>query len=407
MTSLFPSQRAAEDFDSVIEGLAPPAVVDRYADLFATVETLRTQPEVLPRAEFASDLRSRLMTAAEIELVPAPPVVRRLEPTRTHKRNRRLGTLAASLVIVGGTAGMAAAAQGSLPGDALYPIKRGIEQASVAVHPSDAGKGAALLDQARTRLDEVDELQAQGTPDAALVASTLESFRSAAEAGSAKLFTAYQADGDSSDISTVRGFTSDQMARVADLSAGSSPVADDQLVDVADLLSDIDQQARVLCAGCGPQTPLQPPAALSSGAGAASVNSLLARPVSQARADVAQARAARIASLQAAAERSAQTVAQIERARKAAAEKRAAAGAGDSAQASAPVTNTVTPDGTLVPNVTHAGKTAVKNLVTGVTGTLTTVTQGVTKNKTPLDPVVKGLTDTANGVTDQLLPTDH
>ena len=79
MTSLFPSQRAAEDFDSVVEGLAPPAVADRYADLFATVETLRTQPEVLPRAEFASDLRSRLMTEAATELVPARA---RRTPTR-------------------------------------------------------------------------------------------------------------------------------------------------------------------------------------------------------------------------------------------------------------------------------------------------------------------------------------
>ena len=102
------------------------------------------------------------------------------------------------------------------------------------------------------------------------------------------------------------------MGRVADLSDGSTPVASDQLVDTADLLADIDQQARVLCGACSPQAPLQPPAALSSGAGAASVDNLLARPVSQVRADVAQARAAqaaRIAALQAAAERSAQAVA--------------------------------------------------------------------------------------------------
>jgi len=398
MTSLFPSQRAAEDFDSVVEGKASPAVADRYADLFATVETLRTQPEVLPRAEFASDLRSRLMTEAATVLVPAAPVVRRLEPSRARKRNRRIGTLAAGLVIVGGTAGMAAAAQGSLPGDALYPVKRGIEQASVAVHPSDAGKGAAQLDQARTRLAEVKALQAQDSPDEALIASTLESFRSAAAAGSDKLFTAYQADGDTSDISTVRGFTSDQMAQVADLSDASIPVDGDQLVDTADLLADIDQQARVLCAACAPQAPLQPPAALSSGAGAASVDNLLARPVSQVRADVARAQAARIARLQAAAERSAQAVAQVER------ENKAAANA--PAQATDPVTNTVTPDGRLVPSVTTAGKTAVKDLVSGVTGTVTTVTQGVTKNKTPLDPVVKGLTDTVDGVTEQLLPDD-
>jgi hypothetical protein len=402
MTSLFPSQRAAEDFDSVIEGLAPPAVADRYADLFATVETLRAQPEVLPRAEFASDLRLRLMTAAQTELVATTPVVRRLEPSRAHKRNRRIGSLAAGLVIVGGTAGMAAAAQGSLPGEALYPVKRGIEQATVAVHPTDAGKGAALLDQARARLDEATALQAQGSPDAALIASTLESFRSAADAGSDKLFTAYQADGDSRDISTVRAFTTQQMMLVDDLSDGSNPVSGDQLVDTADLLADIDQQARVLCGSCGPQGPVELPAALSAGAAAVSVDTLLARPVSQARLDIAETRAAQeaqIARLKAAAERGAQAAAQVER------ENKAATTA--SAQATAPVTNTVTPEGTLVPTVTTAGKTAVKGLVTGVTGTVTTVTQGITQNDTPLDPVVKGLTDTVDGATEKLLPTEH
>jgi hypothetical protein len=405
MTSLFPSQRAAEDFDDVVEGLAPPAVVDRYADLFATVETLRTQPEVLPRAEFVGDLRERLMAAAETELVTAPAVVRRLEPSRAHRRNRRIGTLAAGLVIVGGTAGMAAAAQGSLPGDALYPVKRGIEHASVAVHPTDAGKGAALLDQARTRLDEVTRLQAQDSPDAALVASALESFRDAADSGSQKLFTAYQADGDPSDISTVRGFTTDQMARVDELSDGS-PVAGDQLVDTADLLADIDQQARVLCAACSAQGPVDPPAALSSGAAAASVDTLLARPVAQAGRDVAEAQAAeaaRIARLKAAVERSAEAAARVER------ENKVAATASE--QATPPVTNTVTPDGQLVPTVTTTAKTAVKGLVTGVTGTVTTVTEGVTKNvtkdQTPLDPLVEGLTDTVDDVTGKLLPTDH
>ena len=71
------------------------------------------------------------------------------------------------------------------------------------------------------------------------------------------------------------------------------------------------------------------------------------------------------------------------------------------------MTNTVTPDGKLVPSVTTAGKTAVKDLVSGVTGTVTTVTQGVTESKTPLDPVVKGLTDTVDGLTERLLPPDH
>ena len=119
--------------------------------------------------------------------------------------------MAASLVLVGGTAGMAAAASGSLPGDGLYPVKRGVEQVETVVRLSDASKGRAQLDQAATRLDEVRSLQARGSTDGDLVASTLDSFRTSAEDGSDKLFAAYQAGSDSADIADVRTFTAQQM----------------------------------------------------------------------------------------------------------------------------------------------------------------------------------------------------
>ena len=161
MTPLFPAQRAAEEFEKALGGTATQAVADRYSDLLETVEVLRTQPEVLPRVEFVDELRVRLMIAAETELVASPNVVR-LVPKRTSRTRRRLGTAAASLVIVGGTAGMAAAASGALPGDPLYPVKRGVEQAGAAVRMSDAAEGEALLRQSATRLDEVRALQAKG-----------------------------------------------------------------------------------------------------------------------------------------------------------------------------------------------------------------------------------------------------
>ncbi len=131
--------------------------------------------------------------------------------------------MAASLVIVGGTAGMAAAASGALPGDPLYPIKRGIEQVATGARLSDASQGEALLNQAATRLEEVRELQAQGDADPDVVASTLDSFRDAANEGSAKLFTSYQANGDTQDIEKVRAFTAQQMGDIAAMSARQEP----------------------------------------------------------------------------------------------------------------------------------------------------------------------------------------
>src|SRR5690242_12156719 len=107
MTPLFPSRRAAEELDALLAGTASPAVAERHADLLATVGALRSVSPVTPRAEFVEDLRSRLMLAAETDLVPAPPVLRRA--TTTTRTGHRVGTVAAALVIVGGTAGMAAA----------------------------------------------------------------------------------------------------------------------------------------------------------------------------------------------------------------------------------------------------------------------------------------------------------
>ncbi len=172
------------------------------------------------------------MTAAETELVAAP-ARRALAAARSapSRRNRRLGTIAASLVVVGGTAGMAAAAYGALPGDALYPIKRGIEQVTTAARLSDASQGKALLDQAATRLEEVRALQAQGSADPDLIAETVDAFNAAADSGSEKLFNSYQASGDQADITTVRDFTASQMADVDDLSAGADTVTNDLLLD--------------------------------------------------------------------------------------------------------------------------------------------------------------------------------
>jgi hypothetical protein len=402
MTPLFPAQRAAEEFDQVLGGTASPATTDRYADLLETVTVLRTQPEIVPRADFVDDLRSRLMTAAETELVASPTGarsnVRHLTPARPRTR-RRLGTVAASLVIVGGTAGMAAAANGSLPGEGLYPIKRGVENAETLVHLGDVSKGKAMLDQASTRLDEVRSLQGKGSPDAALISRTIDSFSSSADAGSARLFKAYAETGDTKHIIAVRTFAAEQMATIAALS-GTSATTDAALVDAADTLADIDQQARSRCGSCGPAATLEPPAALSSGAGAATVDNLLTRPVSQARLDIKRTETARLAALdalKAAAEKTAGEVPKINP------DDLGTTSRVPSVSGGNPVTSTITPDGRLVPIVSTG--VAVKDLVSGVTQSVDEGTTTVTGGGTVVDDTVKGVTGTVDGVTDGLTDT--
>ena len=303
------------------------------------------------------------MTAAETELVAAPRVVRHLPQERPPPSRRRLGTIAASLVIVGGSAGMAAAASGALPGDALYPIKRGVEQAGTAVRFSDASKGEALLEQAAARLDEVRALQAQGL---ARCRADLDHRRRLPDRRRSGLGEA------------VRGLPGrwrhqehhhgSRLHRGADGHASPTcpaprPATDELLLDAADTLADIDQQARALCVACGPARSLAPPAALSAGAGAATVDNLLARPVAQAQLDIDAAEAARIARLKNAAEKSAGELPPPSTG--------VPGGTGQSpsiATAGDPLTSTLTPDGTLLPST--GGGTAVKDLVSGVTGSV-------------------------------------
>ncbi|MBV9830517.1 MAG: hypothetical protein JOZ82_02905 [Marmoricola sp.] len=401
MTSLFPAQRAAEEFDSVLDGRASVAVAERYAGLAATAQVLRDQPEVMPRAEFVADLRERLMAAAATEMVPAAPVVRRAPSTS--RRNRRLGTVAAALVIVGGSAGMAAAASGALPGEPLYPVKRGIEQVTIAAHVGDASKGSALLGQADTRLGEVQRMLASGHADPALVTATTQDFESSANAGAEKLFSAYQSGGSSADITTVRDFTSSAMSQVGSMAGGADPSQAGALRDAADTLADIDHQAATLCASCGGST-LTPPSALAAGAGAAAVTNLIARPLAQVQADLANARAAQAA-------QAAQAKTRLQGLQDAAQGKADALGSAstpgsDVATAvSQPLRGTINSAGQLVPSLTQSGGSAVNNLVGGLTGTVSSVTGGAGGGSSGLADTAKGTGAAVSGTVDGVTGT--
>ncbi len=406
MTPLFPASRAAEEFDQVLAGSADPAVVARYAELLETVAQLRALPEVAPNPGFVSDLRDRLLEAAESEpLRPDAPVVS-LSEARARRRQRRIGTVAASLVVVGGSAGLAAAASGSLPGDTLYPLKRGIEQVTASVRTDESGEGRALLGQAEARLGEVRALQDRGSADPDVLAATLADFREAADSGAEKLFTSYRVSGDEGDITTVRSFTAEQMAEVERLAADADTVTSDLLLDAADVLADIDEQARTLCSACGPDTALVPPLALSADAAAASMQYLIVRPVSQAKADIDAAEAARLAALQSRAEEKADELPQLPTG----GAGTPASGLPDTAVDPArPLTSTVTVNGTLAPAL-PGGKT-VDDLVSGVTGQvpLPGAKKGPVPGKPvpgtdPLDGAVDELTDKLGETTGGLLP---
>ena len=224
MTSLFQARRRAEEFAAVVDGSADNRTQrnEEFTTLLGLVASLRDQAAAEPRAEFAADLRSRLMLEAEVALTPETATLR-LPARQRGRRERRLVAAASAFVLIGGTTTMAAAAQSALPGDALYPIKRGLERAEVGLSMSSAGKGKDLLSQASDRLVEVEGLLgADSIGSGPQVPETLAAFSSSASEGAALLFESFRETGDPDSIVAVRSFTTEGIATLESL-AGTVP----------------------------------------------------------------------------------------------------------------------------------------------------------------------------------------
>lgn len=397
MTPLFRSRRDAEELHAALSGQAVPDVERRHSDLLRTVDLLRAHQPAQPRPAFLSDLRVELMAAAQTDLVAMPTPQR--TATQQSPARRRLGTAAASLVIVGSSAGMAVAAQGSLPGDPLYPIKRGAEQVETTLRLSEAAKGQAELRHAEERLGEAEALQASDA-DSAQVVAAIEDFRVSAESGSARLFRSYAADANPDDVTAVRQFAGDQLPTLERIGSADDPALEPVLLDAADTLSTLDRQARTLCSSCGESVAFAMPESLASAASAASLDVLLARPAEQAQLD---------SEVISALDRR-QIAALVARAEQVAAEPTLPSGE-EWPQATAPQTRTpvaseVTRVGTSLQEPVRGTTRVVDDLVTGLgtavsgVGTRTKVRSG----GTPLEEPVRELTDTVDdaveGVTD-------
>lgn len=258
MRHIVTSRRRAEEFAAAVDrrDATSPEHVD--AEFVALVEQLRDLETPTLRADFASDVRSRLMDEAATVLSKhtAPATTRHDAAVVTFPASprRRVATAAAAAaIVVGSMAGVAAASQQSLPGETLYPIKRGIEHLEVAVAWSDHARGSEYLDQASSRLDEISDLTVAHGDDPTtpgLVRDTLEAFSAEAGDGADALLQSYDASSDPSNIRELRTFA-DTSARRLDALSGSLPsTADDALAQAAQVLQQLDQRAQQLCPDC-------------------------------------------------------------------------------------------------------------------------------------------------------------
>jgi hypothetical protein len=255
MTAAFSARRRADEFEALLSRGPDTPLTERDADRFAVlldlVEDLRSVPQVAPRPEFVSSLRESLMAEADTVLLRQPATPPRLAmPVASRRRDRRVAAVLGGAALVGATATMAVAAQTSLPGEALYGVKRGIESAEVRLATDDAARGRVLLDQAGTRLTELEVLAAGDGDREQLIADTLDAFTEQAGEGVRSLLTAYDQNGVERDAQLARDFAAQSLERLDALEDDLPDSARDELLAAGRTLTDLDLEVSSACQAC-------------------------------------------------------------------------------------------------------------------------------------------------------------
>lgn len=246
----------AQSFDDAWTSGDPSHASAEVSELIRTAELLCRSAVAEPAAQFRTDLRARLMIEAADVLVvdPAPahadPTPHVPAATRTHPVRRRLAGLTAAAVAAVGSVGMITTSATAVPGDVLYPVKRGVESVQLALHRGDTSRGEFQLNQARERLAEAWWLDSNDKD--ARVADVLETFSDQATEGSTSLFTAYDNNSVTAAIDTVNDFAADATVTLAALSDDLPADAQAALDLAARTVTSLASQASTLCSACAP-----------------------------------------------------------------------------------------------------------------------------------------------------------
>ncbi|MGW0367044.1 DUF5667 domain-containing protein [Streptomyces sp. NPDC002990] len=213
------------------EAPAEPADHDR---LLALASALGEVPRPVLDADVKVVQRAQLVAAMEAMVleeraggVPADPQVpeqrtvrgahraatlRKLRPRSRWSKGIAAGGLTVG-VAAGAFSGVAAASSDALPGDHLYPVKRGMEDLKLGMADEDGDRGELYLDQASNRLSEARRLMERGRTGVldheslGEIRRALAGVKHDAEKGHRLLQAAYERDGSLGPIQKLSSFS--------------------------------------------------------------------------------------------------------------------------------------------------------------------------------------------------------
>jgi hypothetical protein len=260
------------------------SVRDRDDLVVARLHELAPHLDGEPDPAWQAKTRARLVAMAAVRSPAPEPVspLRRLfsraeDATPSRLRGRLTAGLAGAAVAVTAMATLVAVATGAGPGDPLYGLKRGTEQTQLAL-AGDA-RGQTLLEFARTRLHELEDLTGDGASalpaaggptsegttvlaadaDPALVLETLATMDAQTTEGAAFLTDQAVDTGDSAPLDELTAWTGDQAEGLAALRPALPASTAEELDASLARLSEIDARAVGLqdVLGCPSGVPIE------------------------------------------------------------------------------------------------------------------------------------------------------
>jgi Domain of unknown function (DUF5667) len=288
--TLLPARRS-DAFAALLDAGPSDGPVGLHTGGLALAEQLRAAgPELataaVPRQEFRSALRTRLVAVAAVQPY-ATPTPTSAAPARRHRRGLVVASGAVASVVA--VSGVSFAAGRSLPGDPLYGLKRGTEALQLRTASGDLERGRDHLRFAATRLREARAL-AEGRHDVSLpswaggllatptvatprterLVRALDDMDRATEAGRRLLLDAWvAAPGDQRPMVALARFGAAQQRGLTALLPLLPPGVQDRALASLSLVTDVAAQGSALCAGCGTgptsPEPSAPSATLPSG----------------------------------------------------------------------------------------------------------------------------------------------
>jgi Domain of unknown function (DUF5667) len=280
VSSPFPERRRADRLDEMLRFAANGRRQHRHTDLDAELKpladlamSLAGAPAPAPTEDFRTGLRALLLANIEREGIGATAirVPRSTEATMpAHRTNDRTndrpivpaeparsvrdrGGRTRAAILLGVTAGALAlsgvslASTDSVPGDALYSVKRSSEQAQLVLAGSDAGRGQLHLEFAKSRQVEARHVPADATD------GVLDDMDGEARAGTRLLLSAAWQDRDGGTVASVTAFVAQQRSELTQLRLDLPRVVD-RLRESLDLLRDIETRANqvraAILSGC-------------------------------------------------------------------------------------------------------------------------------------------------------------